>query len=482
MTVISEALTFADVSLVPAYSEVLPHEVSPATSLGRGIDLGVPFMSAAMDTITEARTAIGMAQEGGIGVVHKNLTPEQQGEQVRRVKKFEAGIVRDPMTLPPDAHVADARQRMEEFGISSFPVVDDDEVVGIVTGRDLRYSEGSERISKVMSTDLVTAHEGTTHDEAMQLMHARRIEKLLLVDDNMRLKGLMTQSDLRKTEAYPNAARDDRGRLLCAAALGPGKDLEARAHALHDAGCDVFVVDTAHGHSKGVIDAVKQIRAWFADVCIVGGNIASGAAAEALADAGVDAVKVGIGPGSICTTRMVAGVGVPQISAVMNVVAKARPRGVKVIADGGIQYSGDCVKALAAGADVLMVGSLLAGTEEAPGEVILLEGRSYKVYRGMGSLGAMEAGSKDRYGQSGVREVRKLVPEGIEGRVPYRGPLASTLYQLVGGVRAGMGYLGAKTLTEMRERAEFVRVTTAGLRESHVHDVVITREAPNYGR
>ncbi|MCP4498581.1 MAG: IMP dehydrogenase [Deltaproteobacteria bacterium] len=482
MSKIEEALTFADVSLVPAYSEILPHEVSPATSLGRGIELKVPFMSAAMDTITEAKTAISMAQNGGLGVVHKNLLPDEQAACVARVKKFEAGVVRAPMTLPPDAKVQDALDRMEEFGISSFPVMDGPKVIGLVTRRDLRFSVGTTPIAEVMSTDLVTAKENIGRYEAMSLLHGRRIEKLLLVDDDMGLKGLMTLTDLRKTEEFPSAARDGRGRLLCAAAVGPGSDLEERAAALVEAGVDVLVVDTAHGHSKGVIDAVKMLRKEYPDVCLVGGNIATGDAAEALAKAGVDAVKVGIGPGSICTTRMVAGVGVPQVSAILNVAQKARGMGIRTIADGGIQYSGDCVKALVAGADVIMVGSLFAGTEEAPGEVVLLDGRSFKVYRGMGSLGAMEAGSKDRYGQAGVRETRKLVPEGIEGRVPYRGPLASTLYQLVGGVRSGMGYVGATTLAEMRERGKFVKVTAAGLRESHVHDVIITREAPNYGR
>lgn len=478
---IEVALTFDDVSLVPAYSEVLPHQVDPSATLGERITLPVPFLSAAMDTVTEAGTAIAMAQNGGLGVIHKNLTPDEQAQHVRKVKKYEAGVVKDPITLNAGAMVGEALELMHQHGVSGFPVLDGERLVGIATNRDLRLARASDPIAEVMTKDLVTAKEGVLRDEALRLMHENRLEKLLIVDDAGALAGLMTVKDLRKAEDFPNAARDDRGRLRCAAAVGPGADFEERSSALVGAGVDVVVVDTAHGHSKGVVDAVAALRKNYPDLTIVGGNIASAAAVDALADAGADAVKIGIGPGSICTTRMVAGVGVPQITAIMEAATQARKRGVSSIADGGIKFSGDCVKALAAGADMIMVGSLLAGTEEGPGEVVLLEGRSYKVYRGMGSLGAMEAGSADRYGQAG-QTARKFVPEGVEGRVPYRGPLATTLYQLVGGVRSGMGYLGAPTLSALRERARFVRVTPAGLRESHVHDVIVTREAPNYAR
>lgn len=479
--VIRDALTFDDVSLVPAMSEVLPADVDTRTHLGRGVHLSIPFLSAAMDTVTEAGTAIAMAQNGGLGVIHKNLLPDAQGEMVRRVKKYEAGVVREPHTLRPDALAREAFDKMAKHGVSGFPVVDDEgRVKGIVTRRDLRAALPQTPVSEVMTTDLVTASEGVGRDDAMALMVKRRVEKLLVVDDERRLQGLITVKDLLKVKEFPNAARDSRGRLLAAAAVGPGRDLEARAHALVDAGVDVLVVDTAHGHSKGVLDALKQLRRWFKDVCLVGGNIATAEAANALIDAGADVVKCGIGPGSICTTRIVAGVGVPQVTAVMDVSTAARARGATTIADGGIKYSGDCVKALAAGADAIMVGSLFAGTDEAPGELVLFQGRTFKVYRGMGSMGAMEQGSKDRYGQADVKEASKLVPEGIEGRVPARGSLAANLYQLNGGVRSGMGYLGAATLADLRERASFVRVTTAGLREAHVHDVIITREAPNY--
>mgnify|MGYP000966261274 CR=1 FL=1 len=479
---IGEALTFDDVLLVPKYSEVLPHQVSTTTTLGRGVVLQTPLMSAAMDTVTESATAIAMAQNGGIGVVHKNLTPDAQGAMVAKVKRYETYIVSDPVTLTPDAPIARAFELERQHGVSGFPVVDDQgRAIGIATARDLRLSAGQAgKVGDVMTKTLVTAKDNVSRHEALVLLNEHRIEKLLLVDDKGVLKGLITMKDLLRAEAFPDAARDARGRLLCAAAVGPGADLDARAAALIEAGVDVVVVDTAHGHSKGVIDAVKRVRALYKDVCIVAGNIATTEAVDALADAGADGVKIGIGPGSICTTRIVAGVGVPQVSAVMNASRRARERGLSSIADGGIKFSGDCVKALAAGADVVMVGSLLAGTEEAPGEVVLLHGRSFKVYRGMGSLGAMEQGSADRYGQAGVKETRKLVPEGIEGRVPYRGPLSTMLYQLTGGLRSGMGYVGAKDLASLRARAEFVRITAAGLRESHVHDVDITREAPNY--
>jgi IMP dehydrogenase len=478
--IIQDALTFDDVSLVPAESDVLPADVDPRTHLGRGVHLTVPFLSAAMDTVTETRTAIAMAQSGGLGVIHKNQTPDAQAEMVKKVKKYEAGIVREPHTLRPDDLAKDAFDKMARHGVSGFPVVDGDRVVGMVTRRDLRAAQLHTPVREVMTTDLVTANEGVGRDAALALMVNRRVEKLLLVGDDRHLLGLITVKDLMKVEAYPLAARDGRGRLLCAAAVGPGKDLEARAHALVDAGVDVIVVDTAHGHSKGVMDALRQLRRWFADVCLVGGNIATAEAAAALVDAGADCVKAGIGPGSICTTRIVAGIGVPQVTAVLEVSAAARKKGATTIADGGIKFSGDCVKALAAGADAIMVGGLFAGTDEAPGEVVLFQGRTFKVYRGMGSLSAMEQGSKDRYAQADVKDANKLVPEGIEGRVPYRGSIAANLFQLTGGVRSGMGYLGARTLADVRERARFVRVSAAGLREAHVHDVIITREAPNY--
>ncbi|HEY1099181.1 MAG TPA: IMP dehydrogenase [Myxococcota bacterium] len=483
--IITDALTFDDVSLMPAESDVLPADVDPRTHLGRGVTLPVPFLSAAMDTVTETRTAIAMAQSGGLGVIHKNQTPDAQAEMVKKVKKYEAGIVREPHTLRPDDLAKDAFDKMARHGVSGFPVVergpDGDRVVGMVTRRDLRATTSpSTPVRDVMTTDLVTAHDRVGRDEALALMVNRRVEKLVLVDDNRTLLGLITVKDLMKVEAYPNAARDGRGRLLAAAAVGPGKDLEARAHALVDAGVDVLVVDTAHGHSKGVMDALRHLRRWFADICLVGGNIATAEAANALVDAGADCVKAGIGPGSICTTRIVAGVGVPQVTAVLEVSGAARKKGATTIADGGIKFSGDCVKALSAGADAIMVGGLFAGTDEAPGEVVLYQGRTFKVYRGMGSLGAMEQGSKDRYAQADVKDANKLVPEGIEGRVPYRGSIASNLFQLTGGVRSGMGYLGARTLADVRERARFVRVSAAGLREAHVHDVIITKEAPNY--
>jgi IMP dehydrogenase len=477
--IIRDALTFDDVSLVPAHSEVLPADVDPSTTIGRGLRLGIPLLSAAMDTVTEAATAIAMAQHGGLGVLHKNALPVVQAAMVAKVKKHEAGVVADPITLAPHAPASAAFELMQQRGISGFPIVDDGRVVGIVTRRDLRAASPTTPVSAVMTQQLVTAREGMAKDDALALMFQHRIEKLVVVDDDRRLKGLITVRDLQQVKDQPNAARDSRGRLLCAAAVGPGRDFEARAHALVAAGVDALVIDTAHGHSQGVIDGVRRLRSWFPDLCIVAGNIATADAAIALADAGADCVKVGIGPGSICTTRIVAGVGVPQITAIVDVVAVARARGVAVIADGGIKFSGDVVKALAAGADAVMVGSLLAGTDESPGEVVLYQGRTFKVYRGMGSLGAMEQGSKDRYGQADV-EANKLVPEGIEGRVPYRGSVGQTLFQLVGGVRSGMGYLGARTLADARDKARFVRVSSAGLREAHVHDVIITREAPNY--
>lgn len=479
---VPEALTFDDVSLVPQESDILPHQADPSTSVGRGIRLSIPILSAAMDTVTEVRTAITMAQHGGMGVVHKNLSPADQADMVRRVKKYEAGMVSDPLTLAPDAPVADAFLLMERHGIGGFPIVDEQKhLLGLVTRRDLKMATSRQApVSSLMTQKLVTGRVGISREESLSLMRAHRVEKLPVIDAQNVLRGLITVKDLEKVQDYPLAARDEQGRLLCAAAVGPGPDLDERAERLVGAGVDVLVVDTAHGHSAGVIQAVQRLRARYPQMCLVAGNIVTAAATHALADAGVDAVKVGIGPGSICTTRMVAGVGVPQLSAVWEVSRAAKARGVVTIADGGIKYSGDIAKALAAGADVVMIGSLFAGTEEAPGELVLLQGRSFKVYRGMGSLGAMERGSRDRYGQGSVVEASKLVPEGIEGRVPYRGPLAAMLHQLLGGVRAAMGYLGAATLSQMHQRARFVRVSSSGLRESHVHDVIITKEAPNY--
>ncbi len=475
------ALTFDDVSLVPQYSEVLPRDVSTATDLGRGVQLHIPLISAAMDTVTEVETAIAMARTGGLGVLHKNMPPARQADMVLKVKRAETYVVTDPVTVHADEPASRCFELMERHGVSGFPVVDDQgKALGIVTSRDLRLAREQTAVKALMSTELVCAGPDVSPDEARALLHKHRIEKLVLTDPQGMLRGLITMRDLARADAHESAARDGKGRLLAAAAVGPGADLEERAQGLIAAGVDVIVVDTAHGHSKGVIDAVAWLRQTAPGLCIVGGNIASAAATEALAKAGADCVKVGIGPGSICTTRMVAGVGVPQVSAILECAAAGRKAGVRVIADGGIKFSGDCVKALAAGADAIMVGSLLAGTKEAPGELVLLHGRSFKVYRGMGSLGAMEQGSADRYGQAGVAD-EKLVPEGIEGRVPFRGPVQRTLYQLVGGIRSGMGYNGARTLPELRERARFVQITNAGLRESHVHDVTITKEAPNYG-
>ncbi len=478
-----EALTFDDVLLVPGYSEVLPRDVDLRTRIAPGIELAVPLVSAAMDSVTEARTAITMAREGGLGILHKNLTPEDQALEVEKVKRAQSGIVVDPLTAEPDDNLRDVVALMKRRNISGLPVIDRGRPVGIVTSRDIRFlTDLNQPVSAVMTPEsrLVTVTPAVKPDEARALLHKHRIEKLLVVDpDNGRLVGLITIRDLTQAERYPGAVKDARERLRVGAAIGPGADREARARALVDAGVDVIVVDTAHGHSKGVIDAVRDTRREHPGVAIVAGNIATAEAAEALLDAGADAVKVGIGPGSICTTRIVAGVGVPQLTAIMDCAKVAHRRGAVLIADGGIKYSGDVSKAVAAGADVVMIGSLFAGTDEAPGELVLYQGRSYKMYRGMGSLGAMRKGSKDRYGQAGAAD-EKLVPEGIEGRVPYRGTLSSNVYQLLGGLRAGMGYVGATTLAEMHARARFVRQTSLGLRESHVHDVMITEEAPNY--
>ena len=475
-------LTFDDVLLVPAESSVLPHQVDLSTRLTRNLKLPIPLLSSAMDTVTEARMAIGMAQEGGIGIIHKNFTPEQQAAEVAKVKKHESGIVLDPITIEPGAPLSKCLELMQRFGINGIPVVEGKKLVGIVTSRDVRFERNvNQRVDQVMTKKLVTAREGVTQEEAIELLHKHRIEKLLVVNEAFELKGLMTIKDVEKRRVYPNAAMDSKQRLLAAAAVGVGGDREARVEALIKAGVDVIVVDTAHGHSKGVIEAVRDTRRNFKGTFeLVAGNVATAEATRALIEAGVDAVKVGIGPGSICTTRVVAGVGVPQITAIDDCARAADGSGVTIIADGGVKYSGDVVKALAAGANTVMIGSLFAGTEEAPGEVILYQGRSYKAYRGMGSLGAMKAGSKDRYFQGGVQNDSKLVPEGIEGRVPYKGTIAMNVFQLLGGLRSGMGYVGCKSIDELRTKAQFVQITSAGLKESHVHDVIITEEAPNY--
>ena len=474
------ALTFDDVLLLPAESDVLPRNVDVSAQLTRNLRLQIPIVSAAMDTVTEARTAISMAQAGGMGFIHKNMSPAQQALEVTKVKKYESGMVVDPVTIEPEARLFQALELMRQHDISGIPVTRKGRLVGIVTNRDLRFEKNLEqRVEEVMTRDLITCREGISQDEAKELLHKNRIEKLLVVDEKFELKGLITIKDIEKTRAHPNAAKDEHGRLLVGAAVGVAPDRDERVHALLRAGADVIAVDTAHGHSKGVIESVRALKGNFRDIELVAGNVATGEAAAALCEAGVDAVKVGIGPGSICTTRVVAGVGLPQISAIDNCVRAASRFGVPCISDGGIKYSGDIVKAIATGAHSVMIGSLFAGTEEAPGEVILYQGRSYKSYRGMGSMGAMKQGSRDRYFQAGEEDL-KLVPEGIEGRVPYKGPLAMNVHQLVGGLRAGMGYTGCRTVDELRTRAKFVRITQSGLRESHVHDVQVTQEAPNY--
>ncbi|HUL59259.1 MAG TPA: IMP dehydrogenase [Anaeromyxobacteraceae bacterium] len=478
---LSLALTFDDVLLLPGESDVLPKSVETSTRLTRNIQLNVPIVSAAMDTVTESRMAIAMAAMGGLGFIHKNLSVEEQAAEVVKVKKYESAVVGDPITIAPEAPIHRALGLMRENGISGIPVVQGRKLVGILTNRDLRFEKNlDQRVADVMTKDLITAREGATIDEAKVLLHRHRIEKLLVVNEAFELKGLITIKDIEKIQKHPNAAKDRLGRLLCGAAVGVGADREARVAALLKAGADVIAIDTAHGHSRGVIEAVRATRSDFKGLELVAGNVATYEAADALCKAGVDAVKVGIGPGSICTTRVVAGVGVPQVTAVDECTRAAEKHGVPVISDGGVKFSGDVVKALAAGASTVMIGSLLAGTEEAPGEVILYQGRSYKSYRGMGSLGAMKRGSKDRYFQSDVQDADKLVPEGIEGRVPYKGTVEMNLLQLVGGLRSGMGYLGCKSIPELRVKPKFIRISAAGLRESHVHDVIIEKEAPNY--
>jgi len=477
---IREGLTFDDVLLLPSYSEIIPTEVDLSTRLSRRIRLRIPLVSAAMDTVTESETAITMAQEGGIGIIHKNLSVERQAAEVAKVKKFEAGIVRDPITIAPDRPLREAMELMRRHSISGIPVVKGKKLVGIITSRDLRFeSQTHKKVLEVMSSRLVTAKEGVSHDTAKSLMQKNKIEKLPVVDERFRLKGLITMKDIQKSEKFPIASKDSSGSLLVGAAVGVGKQGIERAEALAEAGCDLLVVDTAHGHSRGVLEAVQELKRRFPERDIMGGNVATAEGTRALIEAGADAVKVGIGPGSICTTRVVAGVGVPQITAIMDCAAAAKDSGVPIVGDGGLKYSGDITKAIAAGANCVMVGSLFAGTEQSPGEVVLYQGRSYKVYRGMGSLAAMKAGSKDRYFQADVAE-EKLVPEGIEGRVPFRGNLSSVLFQLVGGLRSGMGYCGCRTIDELRSKGRFVRITQAGLQESHVHNVIITQEAPNY--
>jgi len=479
-----EAYTFDDVLLAPAASEVLPGQVDTRTRLTRSIELNIPLISSAMDTVTEAKMAIAMAQSGGIGVVHKNLTIEEQAREVSAVKKFESGMVVNPLTIAPGATLADALGLMERHGIHGIPVTEDNggKLVGILTNRDVRFAtDMGQPVHELMTKDrLVTVREGVRMEEAKRLLHQARIEKLLVVDDLYRCVGLITVKDIEKAQKYPNAAKDEQGRLRVAAATSVGEDGLERAAALIAAGVDVLVVDTAHGHSGGVLRTIAEIKKRSNRTQVVGGNVATAEGAKALIDAGVDAVKVGIGPGSICTTRIVAGVGVPQLTAVLDAVEVAQKAGVPVIADGGIKFSGDVAKAIAAGASTCMIGSLLAGTDEAPGEVFLYQGRSYKSYRGMGSIGAMGRGSADRYFQQEVSDKLKLVPEGIEGRVPYKGPVGTILHQLVGGLRAAMGYTGNPDMETMRTRCQFLRITSAGLRESHVHDVAITREAPNY--
>ncbi len=485
LRIASEALTFDDVLLLPAYSQVLPSEVSLETRLTRDIRLNIPLLSSAMDTVTEARLAIALAQEGGIGIVHKNMTAEQQATEVRDVKKFETGVIRDPITIHPERTVRQLIELTMERNISGVPVVEDGKLVGIITARDVRFERSLDtKVREAMTPQerLVTAREGASFEEITTLLHRHRIEKVLLVDDNFTLTGMVTVKDINKARAFPNSCKDAEGRLRVGASVGTSPDTDERASALVEAGVDVLVVDTAHGHSQKVLDTIRWIKQRYPDVAVIGGNVATRDGAQALIDAGVDAVKVGIGPGSICTTRIVTGIGVPQITAVSEAVEAASRENIPVIADGGVRYSGDIAKAIVAGASAVMVGGLLAGTDEAPGEVELYQGRTYKSYRGMGSLGAMSGanGSSDRYFQEVEGDGRKLVPEGIEGRVPYRGPVSPIVHQLMGGLRASMGYTGSRDIEEMRSKPEFVRISGASMAESHVHDVTITKEAPNY--
>ncbi len=483
MRLLQKALTFDDVLLIPAHSTVLPRDVSLRTRLSRNIMLNLPLLSAAMDTVTEARLAIALAQEGGIGIVHKNLSAKQQAAEVAKVKRFESGILKDPITVTPTMTVQEVTELSRQHRISGFPVLEGKKVVGIVTNRDLRFETCLDQpISNIMTPRerLVTVKEGATVEEGKELIRVHRLERVLVVNDAFELRGLITVKDIIKTTEHPFASKDDLGRLRVGAAISVGAGTEERAELLAEAGVDVLIVDTAHGHSQGVLERVRWVKDRFPGIEVIGGNIATGQAAQALVDHGADGVKVGIGPGSICTTRIVAGVGVPQISAIHNVAEALRGSGVPLVADGGVRYSGDICKAIAAGADAVMLGGLFAGTDEAPGEVELFQGRSYKSYRGMGSLGAMAEGSADRYFQDSSANVNKLVPEGIEGRVPYKGPVLAVIQQLIGGIRSSMGYLGCRSIEEIHEKAEFVEITAAGVRESHVHDVQITKEAPNY--
>ena len=483
MQVIRKALTFDDVLLVPAHSTVLPRDVDLKTRLTRTIALNIPIVSAAMDTVTEARLAIALAQEGGIGIVHKNLPAEAQAAEVAKVKRFESGVVKDPITISPDMTVRDVDALTRQYRISGLPVVEAGRVVGIVTNRDLRFETNLDQpVRNIMTPGerLVTVKEGASREEVMELLHRYRLERLLVVNGDLALKGLITVKDILKSSQHPNACKDELGRLRVGAAVGVGEGTDQRVAALVEAGVDVIVVDTAHGHSQGVLDRVRWIKTRFPDIQVIGGNIATAEAARALLDVGADGVKVGIGPGSICTTRIVAGVGVPQITAIEQVSNALAGTGVPMIADGGIRFSGDVAKAIAAGGDSVMLGGLFAGTEEAPGEIELFQGRSYKSYRGMGSIGAMQQGSSDRYFQDSTANTNKLVPEGVEGRVPYKGPVVSVIDQLVGGLRAAMGYIGCPTIADVKQRAQFVEITAAGVKESHVHDVQIVKEAPNY--
>lgn len=483
MRLLQQALTFDDVLLVPAHSVVMPREVNLSTQLTRNIKLNIPLVSAAMDTVTEAPLAIVLAQEGGLGIIHKNMTPAQQAAHVSRVKRFESGVVNDPVTIQPHMTVRDVLALTQKHKISGLPVVDGNKIVGIVTNRDLRFETNLDQaISNIMTPrdKLITVREGAPREEAIRLLHQYRLERVLVIDEQDTLKGLITVKDIQKSHDHPLACKDSKGRLRVGAAVGVGEGTEERVAALAEAGVDVIVVDTAHGHSQGVLDRVTWVKKHYPAIEVIGGNIATADAARALADAGADAVKVGIGPGSICTTRIVAGVGVPQISAICNVAEALEKSGIPFIADGGIRFSGDISKAIAAGAYSVMLGGMFAGTEEAPGEIELFQGRSYKSYRGMGSIGAMQKGSSDRYFQDNNGNADKLVPEGIEGRVPYKGSVLAVIHQLMGGLRASMGYVGAANIQDMRSKAEFVQITSAGMRESHVHDVQITKEAPNY--